>query len=569
MQQVDAAGPSRWARHTLAATGVRVAVVACPLLVGLAVAAVVPAHRLAPAEGVAGRVGATLVAGLLAGLAAWAVARLTRRALPLAWLLKVDAAFPEASPSRFRLALRANRTAALAELAAHPDTAADQRIAAERILVLAAAITAHDRRTRGHSERVRAYTRVVAEAMGLQGEDLDKLSWAGLLHDVGKLVVEPEVLVKPSRLDVHEVRQIHQHPVAGYRIAEPLLPWLGTWGEAILHHHERFDGTGYPFGLAGEAISLGGRIVAVADAFEAMTAKRTYNTPKTLAEAREELATSAGTHFDPAVVRAFLAVPLRRLSAIALPTVGVGAGLAVPEVLRGLVPAQVLGDALVRSAVGAAAVGVGAAVALGVAGGPLPEGDITSVTAAGGAATEVAQPAPTVAVVAAGTTPAPPAGPTPTPLPPVPTQVASSPSPTPTPTGAAPAVPPPAPAPPPAEPPPVAPPPPPVAPPPPAAPPPVADVVEGVDGVVDEVIAVVTETTQGAAPLTDAVADAVDGVADVVDDVTAPVADAVPPAAPAVDAVDDVLDAVGDTVEQVPDLVDDALGAVGGLLGDR
>ncbi|MEO2109176.1 MAG: HD domain-containing phosphohydrolase, partial [Actinomycetota bacterium] len=202
-----------------------------------------------------GAVGRLTIGALLlvVGVAvAFGVTRLTARLAPLAWLLRIDTAFPDAAPSRFELAQRANRTKDLVTLARSPETPTDQRTAAERILVLAAAIAAHDRRTRGHSERVRAYTRVVGQAMGLRGTQLDKLAWAGLLHDVGKLVVEPEVLTKPGRLDVHEHRQIQQHPVAGFRMAEPLVPWLGDWGKAILHHHERFDGTGYPFGLAGD-----------------------------------------------------------------------------------------------------------------------------------------------------------------------------------------------------------------------------------------------------------------------------------------------------------------------------
>ena len=326
------------------------------------------------------------------------VTRLAAKLAPLAWLLRIDTAFPDVAPSRFALAQRANRTKDLVTLARSQETPADQRTAAERILVLAAAIAAHDRRTRGHSERVRAYTRVVGQAMGLRGTQLDKLAWAGLLHDVGKLVVEPEVLTKPGRLDVHEHRQIQQHPVAGFRMAEPLVPWLGDWGKAILHHHERFDGTGYPFGLAGDDISLGGRIVAVADAFEAMTARRTYNTPRTLESARQELADSAGTHFDPAVVRAFLAVPVHRLSRIALPSAGLSASGVAAGLLDASTPLRTLGRAFGR--VGAAGLLAGAGVVAVVAGsGPVEQvdessvvrADATTLTVAGRDVTQVAE----------------------------------------------------------------------------------------------------------------------------------------------------------------------------------
>ena len=573
-----AAGTSRWGRRPVVAALVRVGAAAVPALLGLGVALLSgPAVR-----GVAGpgRIVAVLTVAVAAAAVVWLTTRLAARALPLAWLLGVDAAFPGVAPSRFAIALRTNRTAALHELAEDPDSPSEARVAAERILVLAGAITAHDRRTRGHSERVRAYTRVVGEAMGLRGEELDRLAWAGLLHDVGKLVVEPEVLVKPSRLDVHERRQIHQHPVAGHRIAEPLRPWLGRWGEAILHHHERWDGTGYPFGLAGEAISLGGRIVAVADAFEAMTATRTYNTPRTLDQARQELAASAGTHFDPAVVRAFLGVPLRRLSLIALPTAGVGVGAALPEVLRGLAPVRVLGEAAARAAtaVGVAAAGVAVAVGGGVLDGPgahVPavatvsdRGSTSGFLGIAGAAVEevavggsTAGPVPSTSATPEPTpsglaTPADPATPTSAPSTPTPTPLPAA-TPSPQPSGV-----PPAPPAPPAEP----------APPPPGPaalplPAPVATVVEDLVEVVDEVV---DEVTEGAGVAVPPVVEAVAGpVAEVVEGAagaaTAPVASVAPPAA---DVVGGVTDTVVDAVEAAPDLVTDVLDGVGGLLGD-
>ena len=106
---------------------------------------------------------------------------------------------------------------------------------------------------------------------------------------------------------------IREHPAEGVRLTGALIEWLGPWGQAIAHHHERVDGTGYPAGLAGERISLGGRIVSVADAYDTMTSARSYQKPKATATARKELVACAGTQFDASIVRAFLAISLPRL----------------------------------------------------------------------------------------------------------------------------------------------------------------------------------------------------------------------------------------------------------------
>src|SRR5438309_1225572 len=136
---------------------------------------------------------------------------------------------------------------------------------------------------------------------------------AALLHDIGKLSVRARTLNKPGRLDAREWEEVKRHPLEGERIAEPLLAWLGEWGDTIAHHHERFDGDGYPNRLAGEGISYGGRIVAVADAYDTMTAARTYKRPMATRAARQELAPCAGGQFDPVIVRAFFSISLPRL----------------------------------------------------------------------------------------------------------------------------------------------------------------------------------------------------------------------------------------------------------------
>jgi putative nucleotidyltransferase with HDIG domain len=185
--------------------------------------------------------------------------------------------------------------------------------AAAQLVGLLAGLAAHDPRTRGHCERVRAYNDLLAEELGLPEADRDRLRWAALIHDIGKLKVSRRVLNKPSTLTDREWEESRQHPIRGAEIAAPLSDWLGPWALAIAEHHEHWDGTGYPRGLAGADISLGARIVGVADAFEVMTSPRPYRKPMSAAAAREELASCAGTHFDPHVVRALLNVSLGRL----------------------------------------------------------------------------------------------------------------------------------------------------------------------------------------------------------------------------------------------------------------
>src|ERR1700694_68100 len=143
----------------------------------------------------------------------------------------------------------------------------------------------------------------MAESFALPPYAIDRLRWAALLHDIGKLTVPAKILNLPGRPSASELRTIRRHPVEGARIAEPLASWLGEWRHAIDQHHERFDGTGYPVGLSGTDISLAGRIVAVVDAFETMTAVRSYKKAISVRDARTELVGSAGNHFDPKIAR--------------------------------------------------------------------------------------------------------------------------------------------------------------------------------------------------------------------------------------------------------------------------
>jgi len=303
----------RWRARPVAAFSVRAAISLLPLAGAFAAGLAVTTSWQRPHD-IAGLLSWWTVSLAAAAGASYLVARAARRLLPLATLLKLSLTFPDRTPSRLAVALRAG---GISNLRATRDRLADKDIpvaeAATEALVLATALTRHDRATRGHSERVRALTEVLAVELGLPAEDRERLRWAGLLHDVGKVAVPSSILNKPGPLTDDEWQVMRMHPVESERLAEPLRPWLGEWTDAIGQHHERFDGTGYPHALAGADINFGARIVAVADTFEVMTAARAYKRPLPAGAAREEISSHAGTLFDPDVARALLNVSLGKL----------------------------------------------------------------------------------------------------------------------------------------------------------------------------------------------------------------------------------------------------------------
>lgn len=173
------------------------------------------------------------------------------------------------------------------------------------IASLAAVIEARDPYTIGHSARVTQYAVAIAEAMGLPAEDVEEIRLASLLHDVGKIGVPDRILSKTESLTEEEYSAIKMHPSMSVNIIEP-LPHLAKIIPVVYHHHEHYDGTGYVEGKAGDKIPLGSRIIAAADAFEAMTSDRPYRRALSREQAMVQLRDCAGTQFDPEVIGYFL-----------------------------------------------------------------------------------------------------------------------------------------------------------------------------------------------------------------------------------------------------------------------
>jgi HD-GYP domain-containing protein (c-di-GMP phosphodiesterase class II) len=179
-----------------------------------------------------------------------------------------------------------------------------ERFVINMVKSLVYAIEAKDDYTRGHSERVCRYSLLMAERMGLNEEQKKVLQWSSILHDSGKIGIPESILNKPKQLEEEEYQIVKNHPIKGHTILEP-LEQLASSLPGMLHHHERYDGKGYPGGLKGKEIPLEARIIAVADTFDAITSSRAYRPGKSPAEALEEMVKVAGSQLDPDLVEVF------------------------------------------------------------------------------------------------------------------------------------------------------------------------------------------------------------------------------------------------------------------------
>jgi len=177
----------------------------------------------------------------------------------------------------------------------------------DSIKALAEALEVKDAYTRGHGDRLVKYAMAIAEKLGLSPQEREGVRYAAILHDIGKIGVREEVLNKPASLTPEEYEEMKTHPTKGAEIVKHIKS-LKAVVSLVYHHQERYDGKGYPAGLAGDQIPIGARIVAVLDAFDAMTSDRVYRRAPGYRRAIEELKCHAGTQFDPKVVEAFLEI---------------------------------------------------------------------------------------------------------------------------------------------------------------------------------------------------------------------------------------------------------------------
>jgi HD-GYP domain-containing protein (c-di-GMP phosphodiesterase class II) len=216
-------------------------------------------------------------------------------------------------PGEQELLLRYAQAVAIALRPERDDAGEDVFI--DTISFLTTVLESKDPSLKGHSARVSLYSGELACALGLPRSEVAVIRRAGLLHDLGKLMVLDAILLKPGPLTPEELAVVRRHPVVGGRILRRLRHFERE-AEAVEHHLERYDGTGHPDAQRGEAIPLAARIVAVADAFDAMTSPRPYRQPHSLEAALDEVGRGAGGQFDPRLVEAFVGLPATRLHEI-------------------------------------------------------------------------------------------------------------------------------------------------------------------------------------------------------------------------------------------------------------
>lgn len=179
------------------------------------------------------------------------------------------------------------------------------------LTALVKALDAREKEVGSHSERVMNYSALVADRLGMKGAELEKLAKGSLLHDIGKIGITDNILLKPGKLDDGEWLEMRKHPQVGYAILSE-ISFLKGPAEIILSHHERFDGSGYPKGLKGEQIPLGSRIFTMVDTLDAMTSDRPYRKALPFDAVISEIKRCSGTQFDPALAELFLSISRRQ-----------------------------------------------------------------------------------------------------------------------------------------------------------------------------------------------------------------------------------------------------------------
>lgn len=184
----------------------------------------------------------------------------------------------------------------------------------DTVRAFAAAIDIKDKYTQGHSERVGKYSEIIAHEMGWEAEEVEGMAIAGYLHDVGKLVVERDIINAPYKIDAKQSSELNRHPGAGFDILSPIHHPYADIPLMAKYHHERLDGRGYPDGLTDTQIPLGAKIVSLADSFDAMTTDRPYKTRRNFAEVIIDLRRNTGTQFDVVCVAAFCRALLKELN---------------------------------------------------------------------------------------------------------------------------------------------------------------------------------------------------------------------------------------------------------------